>query len=172
VQIARVYEQPMNVRVREERRTGTSSCDFRSGKVILQQEIEREQMRKLLTEGRTDILRGVRLQQARAASSPPSSSKKPDGGDGLRVRTAGRQERGQRQTGRKWGGRERHRGRQAGQTPESAGQGGAHGKILAANQDSEYTADRGKGGKGRQGRAAGAQGRQDARTQDGTLMRA
>ncbi|HEU4620646.1 MAG TPA: DNA topoisomerase, partial [Burkholderiaceae bacterium] len=31
-------------------------CDFRSGKVILQQEISREQMTKLLTQGRTDLL--------------------------------------------------------------------------------------------------------------------
>ena len=33
-------------------------CDFRSGKIILQQPIEREQMVKLLTEGRTELLRG------------------------------------------------------------------------------------------------------------------
>jgi DNA topoisomerase-3 len=32
------------------------TCDFRSGKVILQQAIERPQMVKLLTEGRTDLL--------------------------------------------------------------------------------------------------------------------
>lgn len=31
-------------------------CDFRSGKIILQQEISREQMTKLLHEGRTDLL--------------------------------------------------------------------------------------------------------------------
>ena len=34
------------------------SCDFRSGKVILQQEISREQMAKLLNDGRTDLLDG------------------------------------------------------------------------------------------------------------------
>ncbi|WP_374494831.1 DNA topoisomerase III [Zoogloea sp.] len=34
------------------------SCDFRSGKIILQQPIEREQMHKLLDTGRTDLLRG------------------------------------------------------------------------------------------------------------------
>jgi DNA topoisomerase-3 len=34
------------------------TCDFRSGKVILQQEISREQMEKLLTDGRTDLLDG------------------------------------------------------------------------------------------------------------------
>jgi DNA topoisomerase-3 len=34
------------------------SCDFRSGKIILQQEIAAEQMRKLLAEGKTDLLLG------------------------------------------------------------------------------------------------------------------
>jgi DNA topoisomerase-3 len=33
-------------------------CDFRSGRMILQQPIEREQMKKLLTSGRTDLLTG------------------------------------------------------------------------------------------------------------------
>ncbi|MBN9117417.1 MAG: topoisomerase C-terminal repeat-containing protein, partial [Pandoraea sp.] len=32
------------------------TCDFTSGKVILQQEITREQIHKLLTEGKTDLL--------------------------------------------------------------------------------------------------------------------
>jgi DNA topoisomerase-3 len=34
------------------------SCDFRSGRLILQQPIEREQMKKLLATGRTDLLTG------------------------------------------------------------------------------------------------------------------
>ena len=34
------------------------SCTFRSGKIILQQEISRDQMHKLLTDGRTDLLDG------------------------------------------------------------------------------------------------------------------
>ena len=34
------------------------SCDFRSGKIILQQPVEREQMTKLLADGRTDLLKG------------------------------------------------------------------------------------------------------------------
>ncbi len=42
-----------------EKSTGPEkSCDFRSGKVILQQEISAEQMGKLLTGGRTDLLDG------------------------------------------------------------------------------------------------------------------
>jgi DNA topoisomerase-3 len=36
----------------------TRKCDFRSGKVILQQEIDSGQMRKLLATGRTDLLTG------------------------------------------------------------------------------------------------------------------
>jgi DNA topoisomerase III len=40
-----------------EKTTGANkSCDFRSGKVILQQPIEREQMEKLLLDGKTDLL--------------------------------------------------------------------------------------------------------------------
>ena len=34
----------------------TPSCDFKSGKIILQQPVEREQMTKLLTTGKTDLL--------------------------------------------------------------------------------------------------------------------
>lgn len=34
------------------------SCDFRSGKIILQQPVERAQMAKLLADGRTELLRG------------------------------------------------------------------------------------------------------------------
>ena len=34
------------------------TCDFRSGKIILQQPVERAQMGKLLKEGRTDLLKG------------------------------------------------------------------------------------------------------------------
>jgi DNA topoisomerase-3 len=51
-----VYEQPMNY-VCENSVGGERSCDFRSGRVILQQTIEPEQIGKLLAGGRTDILR-------------------------------------------------------------------------------------------------------------------
>jgi DNA topoisomerase-3 len=37
---------------------GTKTCDFRSGKIILQQPVDRAQMMKLLTTGRTDLLTG------------------------------------------------------------------------------------------------------------------
>jgi len=51
-----VYEQPMAY-VCENAVGGSRSCDFRSGRVILQQTIEPEQMKKLLATGRTDLLR-------------------------------------------------------------------------------------------------------------------
>jgi DNA topoisomerase-3 len=34
------------------------SCDFRSGKIILQQEIPRDEMQKLLATGKTSLLKG------------------------------------------------------------------------------------------------------------------
>lgn len=54
---ARVFEHGMAY-VCEKSVGPGKSCDFRSGKIILQQPIEREQMAKLLTEGRTDLLKG------------------------------------------------------------------------------------------------------------------
>ncbi|QGZ60262.1 DNA topoisomerase III [Paraburkholderia acidisoli] len=50
-----VYEHGMSY-VCEHSVGAAKTCDFRSGKVILQQEIAREQMAKLLAEGRTDLL--------------------------------------------------------------------------------------------------------------------
>jgi len=52
---ARVFEQPMAYLC--EKSVGPErSCDFRSGRIILQRPIEREQMQKLLSTGRTDLL--------------------------------------------------------------------------------------------------------------------
>ncbi len=52
-----VFEQPMAY-VCENSVGAGRRCDFRSGRVILQQPIEAEQMRKLLVDGRTELLRG------------------------------------------------------------------------------------------------------------------
>jgi len=54
---ARVFEHGMAY-VCEKSVGPDKSCDFRSGKVILQQPVEREQMSKLLAEGRTELLKG------------------------------------------------------------------------------------------------------------------
>jgi DNA topoisomerase III len=52
---ARVYEHGMAYTCEKAVGPGRS-CDFRSGRMILQQSIEREQMKKLLETGRTDLL--------------------------------------------------------------------------------------------------------------------
>ena len=52
---SRVFEMPMNY-VCEKAVGPNRTCDFRSGKVILQQAIPREQMQKLLATGKTDLL--------------------------------------------------------------------------------------------------------------------
>ena len=54
---ARVFEHGMAY-VCENAVGPNRKCDFRSGRMILQQPIEREQMKKLLASGRTDLLNG------------------------------------------------------------------------------------------------------------------
>jgi DNA topoisomerase-3 len=54
---ARVFEHGMAY-VCEKSVGPEKSCDFRSGKIILQQPVERGQMAKLLAEGRTELLKG------------------------------------------------------------------------------------------------------------------
>ncbi|MBW7901898.1 MAG: DNA topoisomerase III [Rhodocyclaceae bacterium] len=53
---ARVFEHGMAY-VCEKSVGPERTCDFRSGKIILQQPVEREQMQKLLETGRTDLLK-------------------------------------------------------------------------------------------------------------------
>ncbi|MBM3385318.1 MAG: DNA topoisomerase III, partial [Betaproteobacteria bacterium] len=52
---ARVFEHGVSY-LCEKSAGPAHSCDFRSGRMILQQPVEREQMRKLLATGRTDLL--------------------------------------------------------------------------------------------------------------------
>jgi DNA topoisomerase-3 len=52
---ARVFELDMAYAC-EKALGPAKTCDFRSGKIILQRPIEREQMEKLLTSGKTDLL--------------------------------------------------------------------------------------------------------------------
>jgi len=61
---ARVFEKGLHYVC--EQAVGTErSCDFRSGKIILQQEISNEQMSKLLADGRTDLLADFVSQRTR-----------------------------------------------------------------------------------------------------------
>lgn len=54
---SRVFEHGMAY-VCEKAVSRAKSCDFRSGKIILKQVVDREQMTKLLSTGRTDLLTG------------------------------------------------------------------------------------------------------------------
>ena len=93
---ARVYEHGVTYACEKAVGPGRS-CDFRSGRIILQQPVEREQMKKLLSTGRTDLLtafvskKGRRFKaflvktpggkigfefQARAAKDKPEDAKK------------------------------------------------------------------------------------------------
>jgi len=78
---AQVYEQPMAY-VCEKSVGAGRSCDFRSGRVILQQAIEAEQMRKLLDSGRTDLLRGFVSNRTRRKFAA-FLVRKPDGSTGF-----------------------------------------------------------------------------------------
>ena len=61
-----VYEQPLSY-ICEHSVAKPKTCDFRSGRIILQQEILPEQMRKLLNDGKTDLLPGFISQRTRRA---------------------------------------------------------------------------------------------------------
>ncbi len=61
---AGVYEHGMSY-VCEKSVGPGKTCDFRSGKIILQQEIAPEQMTRLLNDGRTDLLTGFVSQRTR-----------------------------------------------------------------------------------------------------------
>ena len=54
---AQVYDTGMHY-VCEKQTGPTPTCDFRTGKIILQQEIGPDQVKKLLAEGKTDLLKG------------------------------------------------------------------------------------------------------------------
>lgn len=65
---ARVFEQPMAY-ICEKSVGPQRNCDFRSGRIILQRPIEREQMRKLLSAGKTDLLNGFISKKGRRFSA-------------------------------------------------------------------------------------------------------
>ncbi|HEX4596810.1 MAG TPA: topoisomerase C-terminal repeat-containing protein [Burkholderiaceae bacterium] len=60
----------------------SKTCDFRSGRVILQQTVTPEQMRKLLAEGRTDLLRDFVSNRTRRKFAA-RLVRKPDGTTGF-----------------------------------------------------------------------------------------
>ena len=77
---ARVFEMPMAY-VCEKSVDGLRTCDFRTGKIILQRQIEREQVEKLLSAGKTDLLHRFISKKGRPFSA--YLVKKPDGSIGF-----------------------------------------------------------------------------------------
>ncbi|MCQ8895590.1 DNA topoisomerase III [Limnobacter humi] len=84
---ASVFEMPTTY-VCEKSVGPNKSCDFRSGKVILQQPIEREQMEKLLLDGKTDLLSRFVSSKTRRAFKA-FLVKKPDGSIGFEFEPKG-----------------------------------------------------------------------------------
>ena len=70
------------------------SCDFRSGRLILQQPIEREQMKKLLATGRTDLLTGFVSKKGRKFKA--FLVKQPDGKIGFEFQARAPKEKGEK----------------------------------------------------------------------------
>ena len=68
------------------------TCDFRSGRLILQQPIEREQMQKLLAAGRTDLLNGFVSKKGRRFKA--FLVKNPDGKIGFEFQARAPKEKG------------------------------------------------------------------------------
>jgi DNA topoisomerase-3 len=84
---ARVFEHGMSY-VCEKSVGAGRSCDFRSGKVILQQPVERTQMGKLLADGRTDLLEGFVSSRTRRRFKA-FLVRQPDGKVGFEFQAAG-----------------------------------------------------------------------------------
>ena len=115
----RVFEQPMAY-VCEHSVNADRTCDFRSGRVILQRPIEREEIQKLLATGRTDLLhrfisrkgrpfsaflvRGadgkVGFEFAPRAGKPAPAARKDDLPEAARKNAGQRKPRAKRTTGR------------------------------------------------------------------------
>jgi len=76
-----VFEQPMSY-LCQNSVGAEKKCDFRSGKVILQQPIDSTQMAKLLVDGRTDVMRGFVSNRTRRKFSA-FLVRKPDGTTGF-----------------------------------------------------------------------------------------
>jgi len=76
----RIFEQPMAY-VCENSVGPERKCDFRSGRIILQRPIEREQLEKLLTTGKTDLLHRFISRKGRPFSA--FLVRRPDGSVGF-----------------------------------------------------------------------------------------
>jgi DNA topoisomerase III len=90
---ARVFEHGVTY-VCEKALGAARSCDFRSGRMILQQPVEREQMKKLLATGRTDLLTGFVSKKGRRFKA--FLVKQPDGKIGFEFQPRAPKEKGEK----------------------------------------------------------------------------
>jgi len=90
---ARVFEMPQAY-VCEKAVGPEKTCDFRSGRVILQRPVERAQMQKLLESGRTDLLQFVSARTRRGFSA--YLVRQPDGKIGFEFEAKDASKRGAR----------------------------------------------------------------------------
>ena len=137
------------------------TCDFRSGRIILQQEILPEQMAKLLNEGKTDLLPGFVSQRTRR----PFKAYLVRGKDG-KISFEFEERKGPKTAGQGQTGRRRRRGRGRGRTGQDrqdhrqAGRQGCQDHRRQGRGKASRQASRQAGGKESPGQAGqhGAQG--------------
>ncbi len=142
---ARVFEHGMSY-VCEKSVGPERSCEFRSGKVILQQPIEPAQMTKLLAEGKTDLLDGFVSSRTRRRFKA-FLVRQPDGKVGFEFQAAGP--------------RAGARGGKGARTDtdtsaETAASGAGEGVAADASQSATTAASTGKAGRGTRGSAVTA----------------
>ena len=156
---ARVFEHGMSY-VCEKSVGPERNCEFRSGKVILQQPIEPAQMTKLLTEGKTDLLDGFVSSRTRRRFKA-FLVRQPDGKVGFEFQAAGPR-----------AGARAGKGVRAGtEAPSDAGASGADAQAAASSdtpQSGTTAPSAGKASRGTRGSAASAATRSVAGTGTGT----
>ncbi len=156
---ARVFEHGMSY-VCEKSVGPERTCEFRSGKVILQQPIEPAQMTKLLTEGKTDLLDGFVSSRTRRRFKA-FLVRQPDGKVGFEFQAAGPR-----------AGARAGKGVRAGtEAPSDAGASGADAQAAASSdtpQSGTTAPSAGKASRGTRGSAASAATRSVAGTGTGT----
>jgi DNA topoisomerase-3 len=156
---ARVFEHGMSY-VCEKSVGPERTCEFRSGKVILQQPIEPAQMTKLLAEGKTDLLDGFVSSRTRRRFKA-FLVRQPDGKVGFEFQAAGPR-----------AGARAGKGVRAGtEAPSDAGESGADSQAEASGdtpQSGTTAPSAGKAGRGTRGSAATAATRSVAGTGTGT----
>lgn len=130
------------------------TCDFTTGKIILQQEISREQLHKLLTEGKTDLLTGFKSARTGRVFKA-FLVKQPDGKIGFEFEPRGEGKAGAKTAAKKTTAAAKNRGSQG--TRQSTGQDGRKG-CGQEDPGTQKGSRRGRRGKHQRNLTAGSTG--------------